>query len=351
MLPLSYPAQMSRTDQSDIEQLGERIGEPHLRHRLELQIEKADEIYGTGATLFHIENMEWLMALLYWTLRLTGLYGVGCRNYRDIRVQRNIIPAQGLPAEFSGFKVLHISDLHIDLTAGFTDAVVERLHDLEYDLCAITGDFRAHTIGEYDRTLQEMEVLLPHLRQPVMAILGNHDFIQMVPPLERMGCRFLLNERITLSRGNARLHLAGVDDAHFYQADNLHKALEGVPLNEFCLLLAHTPEIYRKAAATGCNLVLTGHTHGGQICLPGALPIVRNADVPGRMVAGNWKHRGLQGFTSRGTGACGVPVRFFCPPEIVIHELVAVPAENPDASDKLHPSDRSDQSDSSDQSD
>jgi predicted MPP superfamily phosphohydrolase len=85
--------------------------------------------------------------------------------------------------------------------------------------------------------------------------------------------------------------------------------------------LSHTPEIYRQAAHADFNLLLSGHTHGGQICLPESIPIILDAVLPRRMGAGAWQYHNMTGYTSVGAGSSVVPVRFNCPPEITLHCL------------------------------
>ena len=154
-----------------------------------------------------------------------------------------------------------------------------------------------------------------------MAVLGNHDTIRMVPGIEEMGVRMLLNESDSIVRGDQRIHLAGIDDAHYYRADNLEKAAAGIPHDEFSILLSHTPEIYRQAAHAGFKLMLSGHTHGGQVCLPGSIPITLDSVLPRRMGAGPWNYHTMAGYTSVGVGSSIVAVRFNCPPEITLHHL------------------------------
>ena len=79
-------------------------------------------------------------------------------------------------------------------------------------------------------------------------MLGNHDTVLMVPAMEAMGIRMLLNEAVVIDRGGQHLHLAGIDDAHYYRVDNIEKAASDIPHDEFSILLSHTPEIYRQAA-------------------------------------------------------------------------------------------------------
>ena len=125
----------------------------------------------------------------------------------------------------------------------------------------------------------------------------------------------------TLVRGGQHIHLVGIDDAHYYRVDNIEKAVSQVPGLEFSILLSHTPEIYRQAAHAGFKLLLSGHTHGGQICLPGAIPLTLDSVLPRRMGAGAWKYHDMVGYTSVGVGSSIVPVRLNCPPEITLHCL------------------------------
>jgi predicted MPP superfamily phosphohydrolase len=199
--------------------------------------------------------------------------------------------------------------------------VLELLPSLEYELCVLTGDYRGKTFGPFNVVLTGMAKLRESLNGPVYGVLGNHDTIRMVPALEAMGIRMLLNECIVIERGGQRIHLAGIDDAHFYRVDNIEKAADAIPHEDFSILLSHTPEIYRHAAHAGFDLLLSGHTHGGQICLPGGTPITLDAVLPRSFGSGAWTYKGMAGYTSAGAGSSVVPVRFNCPPEITIHRL------------------------------
>ncbi|MFN2107716.1 MAG: metallophosphoesterase [Candidatus Promineifilaceae bacterium] len=301
--------------------LVDRVGETHFRQRNTIELHHAGDVFGRGRTLFHIENADWILDLLLSGLKWTKLYKRGLRNVFDIQVVENNFFVRGLPAAFAGFTILQISDLHIDIAPGLAEAVVDRLKLLEYDLCVVTGDFRWRTSGSDEPALSEMQKIVPHLRKPAYAVLGNHDFLEIVPPLEEMGLPFLLNETVTLTRGGQHIYLSGVDDPHFYETENLQKAGDLIPPEAVSVLLAHSPEIYRQAAAAGYDIVLCGHTHAGQICLPGRVPLLNNANCPREMVYGPWKVHHTQGYTSAGTGSSGVPVRFFCPPEVTLHRL------------------------------
>jgi predicted MPP superfamily phosphohydrolase len=127
-----------------------------------------------------------------------------------------------------------------------------------------------------------MKQLRPHLGNTVYGVLGNHDTIRMVPGLEEMGIRILLNECQPMLRGGESMYLAGIDDAHYYRVDNIEKAASNIPADAFSILLSHTPEVYRHAAHAGFDLLLSGHSHGGQICLPGSIPITLSSVLPRR---------------------------------------------------------------------
>ena len=143
----------------------------------------------------------------------------------------------------------------------------------------------------------------------------------MLPALEQMGIRMLVNECEIIKRGGQCIYLAGIDDAHFYQTYNFEKAASGIPRDAFSILLSHTPEVYEEAAHLDFNLMLCGHTHGGQICVPGSIPIILNSVLPRYMASGAWKYCSMFGYTSVGAGSSTPPVRFNCPPEITLHYL------------------------------
>ena len=174
-----------------------------------------------------------------------------------------------LPSRFDGFTLLHISDLHVDMNKGAMRRLVELLAEVTYDVCVLTGDYRGKTFGPFDAALEGLARVRSRLKGPVYGVLGNHDTIRMVPGLEEMGIKMLLNECESISRGDEAIYLAGIDDAHYYRVDNIEKAAFEIPDNGFSILLSHTPEIYRQAAHAGFDLLLSGHTHGGQIVCQG----------------------------------------------------------------------------------
>lgn len=315
------------TDEWLMAYLRRRLQPQHLRQRLGIEAEGEQPVFGQGRSFFHLENWISFRKLLRWGLRATLLYGIGQRNALRIQVTHQDIHLPRLPPAFDGYTILHISDPHFDANEKFPPALAERVRGLEYDLCVLTGDFRYRTSGSPEPALAGLALLREQLRGPVYAVLGNHDSIRMVPAIEAMDIHLLLNESVALQRDDQSLYLAGVDDPHYFRADNLEAACRDIPDDACALLLAHSPEIFRQAAHAGFNAMFCGHTHGGQIRLPGGLALVFNANCPRRVCNGRWQHGPLQGYTSVGAGSSVVDVRFNCPPEVVLHRLVRAERE------------------------
>ncbi len=301
--------------------LEQRLGRLHARQRLGIEMEHEAQVFGQGLNFFHVENWYSAHSLIRNALRLTGLYWRGVRNAERLRVVHNDIRSHELPSGFDGLTILHLSDMHVDMNDTAMSNLIGLLGELQYDLSVLTGDFRAKTFGSFDATLSGLARVRQHLVGPVYGVLGNHDTIQMVPGMEAMGIRMLLNECEVLERGGERIYLAGIDDAHYYRVDNIEKAGSHIPDGAYSILLSHTPEIYRQAAHAEFNLLLSGHTHGGQICLPGSIPITLDSVLPRRLGRGAWRVHNMDGHTSVGAGSCIVAVRFNCPPEVTLHHL------------------------------
>lgn len=245
--------------------LEKRLGRLHARQRLGIEKDHEAQVFGQGLNFFHLENATLSHSLIRGALMLTGLYWRGLSNTAKVELKHNRIVARELPTPFDGFTILHISDVH--------------------------GRDERGRHGPRGRAVARAE-----LRQS-------------------------LNEQVKIERGGPAIHLAGVDDAHFYRMDNIEKAAHGIPHDAFSILLSHTPEIYRQAAHADFNVLLSGHTHGGQMCLPGGIPVTLNCVLPRAMGNGSFKHHDMIGYTSAGAGVCIVPARFNCPPEITLHHL------------------------------
>ena len=258
-------------------------------------------------------------------LRTAGLAGRAHRNARQIQLREHTVVLPHLPEEFDGFTLLHLTDLHLDAAPDMVSVLSEAVRLVDYDVCVMTGDYRARTFGPCDAALRGLEALRPHLNGEVYAILGNHDSLRMVPRMQAMDYRLLINEWVVLKRGGAGIYLSGIEDAHFYRLENFHRAADEIPPHAVSILLSHTPEAYRHAAHADFDLMLCGHTHGGQICLPGGRPILTDMDGPRRLARGPWRHHRMTGYTSTGSGTSIIDARLNCPPEITLHRLVRRP--------------------------
>lgn len=290
------------------------------RRRMEASQEKSTP---TG---FH-KKRHWalfkeLVALFGVGLRLLGFYERGLDNALDLRLRNLEFGFASLPPEFDGFRILQLSDFHFDMLPGTTEKALELISDLDVDLCVLTGDYRKRVSGPFTQILPEMEKVIARLspRHGVFAILGNHDCADMVEAFERLGIRVLVNETCCLRRGGGQLYLCGIDDVHYYYTEAARAALEGTP-DGFKIALVHSAEIADVAAACGFNLYLSGHTHGGQVCLPGGRPIITHMSRYRRYASGLWQHGDMHGYTTTGIGVSGLPVRFNNRGEVVLITL------------------------------
>jgi predicted MPP superfamily phosphohydrolase len=301
--------------------LQQRVGRVHLKQRLGIERDYERRIFGQGRNFFHIENWYALRSLIRNGLRLLLLHGRARRNARQIRLRHNHITLERLPSSFNHFTILQISDLHLDMADDFPHVLIDAVRHLDYDLCVLTGDFKAETYGPYEAAIQGLQQVRIHLTGEVYGVLGNHDTICMVPAIESMGIHMLLNEQVMLRRSGETIYLAGIDDPHYYRADNIEKAGDDIPDGAVSILLAHSPEIYRHAAHADFDVMLCGHTHAGQMCLPGGVALMCNAACPRKFCVGAWRYHNLSGYTSAGSGASVVDLRINCPPEITLHHL------------------------------
>jgi predicted MPP superfamily phosphohydrolase len=306
----------------ELQHYAARLGEAEFAARMAAE-QGMRECRGVkqGKGLFRLENKIDLFSLIKFCLKLSGFWNRAVRNYFDIQVVNNVVRLKNLPPEFDGYSILQLSDLHADLHSDFPMRVKEIIAPLVYDCLALTGDFRTCTFGEHSGATAATIDILSEVEQPKFAILGNHDSLAKVPVMEAAGIRFLLNEHILLRRGEAELCLIGIDDPNFYKTHNLERALDGAPSDTTKVLLSHAPQTYRMVEEKGIDLLIAGHTHGGQICLPGGYLIMHDRSAPRRVLSGAWREGKLQGYTSRGTGGSGLPVRLNCPAEVTLHTL------------------------------
>jgi uncharacterized protein len=281
--------------------------------------------YG-GESHHHWYVLLFLMKSLKALLKITGQYERGVRNAWNV-VRRDLeLRLPHLPASFDGFTILHLSDLHLDGMPGLEQTILDLVGAREFDLCVLTGDYRNQLHGPIRPTLEKLERLVSglHSRHGFLGVLGNHDDCHMVSPMEAMGIRMLINESVEIEREGARIRIVGTDDVHYYFTDQAVHALESAG-DLFTIALIHSPEIYDVAAELGVDLYLCGHTHGGQVCLPGGRAIIKHLSRGRRLYKGTWTHGGMVGVTNTGAGTSGIPVRFNTRGEIVVLTLRGAP--------------------------
>jgi len=273
----------------------------------------------------YFENVLCYRGIIGWFFKATGIYQQGIRNALDIKVKEIDFASRELPVSFDNFRILYLVDLHLDALPNLTDAIIAGIKDREVDLCIIGGDIRMEMYGPIAPSLRHLRRLMPHInsRFGKIGVLGNHDCIEMVPDLEDTGIAMLINDAVDIAIGDERIWLVGVDDPHYYRVHDVKKSFRGVPENSFVIFLAHSPEAYREAEPFQPQLYLCGHTHGGQIRMPGRGPLFTHSRAARHMAQGFWRHRKMQGYTSCGVGVSGVPLRFNCPGEITLITLRA----------------------------
>ena len=256
-------------------------------------------------------------------LLLSGLFGRGHRNASnfDVRCRELLLPR--LPAALDGFRILQLSDIHAGAFPELAGRVAEKIRGLKADVCVLTGDYFFEHSTPAAEVYAALEEILGAVktRYGVVGVLGNHDTIEAVRLLESLGVKVLLNDVWEVENNGESLCFVGLDDPHYYGCDDLPGAMKKARGDALKILLVHSPELAEEASEQSIDLYLCGHTHGGQVCLPGIGPLVLQANCRRRYKRGLWRCGGMVGYTSRGVGPSGVAVRFNCPPEITVFEL------------------------------
>ena len=263
-----------------------------------------------------------LLKLFTFGLKFLGAY----RKAYDkaLNVKTNIIELEynNLPEQFDGFKILHLTDLHIDIAPNVDKKIIEAITDLDYDICLMTGDYRNSEYGSFKAIKKPLTNLVNHIKakEGIIATLGNHDTYLMVDFFESIGIKVLPNQTIDIVRGNRKISITGVDDVHSYYTDQAVMALEQ-EINNFKIAMVHSPEIFDIAADNNYSLYLCGHTHAGQICLPKGKPLITHLYNGKEYYKGLWKYKQMYGYTSNGCGTSGIPIRINTQSEVTLFEL------------------------------
>jgi predicted MPP superfamily phosphohydrolase len=240
----------------------------------------------------------------------------------QLAIEQHTVSLRRLPRELDGFRIVHLSDIHHGpfTGRGQIERAVEVANSLQPDLIALTGDYISHE-REFAQPCAEMMGKL-RARRGVYAVLGNHDNwvdAALITDLFTLaGIKVLSNQGMRFEDRGASFWLAGVNDT-MVGLEDLPLALAGSRDDEMRLLLAHNPVILRRAAHAGVDLVLSGHTHGGQV----ALRSERSASgrVRRRILRGLGRRGETQIYVTRGLGTVVLPVRYGCLPEVSLLTL------------------------------
>ena len=229
-----------------------------------------------------------------------------------------------LPDAFSGLRIVQISDIHhgLFLPEQWLAEAVQQTNRLRADIVVLTGDFVTYSRANIEPAAEILSRL--RARYGVLAVLGNHDFRvgadAVTSALRRRHIEVLRNQHVTIQFGGSSLYVAGVDD-YGYGAD-VRRAVRGIPQDSATVLLAHNPRIIHLASRHGVSLVLSGHTHGGQVNLPLLGTVYGRSPERLRYKIG-WDRLGpTQIYVSRGIGTIVLPWRLRCPAEITHLELL-----------------------------
>lgn len=265
---------------------------------------------------------RFLIKVLITIVRGTGLYKWGKRNALNVTVKECDVLLHGLPRSFDGYRILHLTDLHLDALPEVVDVVSELLKNIDANLCVMTGDYRESLSAPPEAYVHHLERLLGFVNCPdgVLATLGNHDSISVVPELESLGINVLGNRSIKLERGESHLIITGIDDPSFFFSDMACKALEKEQ-GPCKILLAHSPEMAVEAALARYHFYLAGHTHGGQIAFPGGRPIITRLSRCKDFSVGSWELDEMVGYTSCGVGVGNPAIRFNTRGEVTVFTL------------------------------
>jgi predicted MPP superfamily phosphohydrolase len=243
----------------------------------------------------------------------------------DIHIRR-------LSPGHDGLRIVHLTDIHHSLYTPLEDVerAVKMANHLSPDLIALTGDYVTFSPAYIWPVAQVLGRL--RARLGIYAVLGNHDFQvdadEMTRALEAHQIHVLRNSRRLLDSGHSRLWIIGVDDM-WWNADDLAAAMQHVPARDPKILLCHNPQGVRMAAEHHIDLVLSGHTHGGQVRLPVVGALYTRSKLGKRFISGWNSLNGTQIYVSRGIGKVLLPVRVGCPPEITLLHLRARPSGRP----------------------
>lgn len=238
-------------------------------------------------------------------------------SFEWTRVELSI---EDLPPPLHGLRVIHLSDLHLrPRWCRVYDSLVQRVSHEPPDLIVITGDFVEHR-GDHRKTLPTLKRFITQLRSRhgIYGILGNHDGDLLGPRLREWDVEVICGRVVRLETEDAAIELVGIPSVS--RRDLGENSLQDLPRQDDAtlrLVLAHFPDSLLKLRDIEADVVLAGHTHGGQVCLPGGIPIVTHDALPRSLCRGVHRVDDKLLIVNRGIGFASLPMRVFCPPEVI----------------------------------
>jgi predicted MPP superfamily phosphohydrolase len=262
------------------------------------------------------------LAVVDTAIRPTPLYRLGRRNALDLSLVEFDVDFADLPPAFDGYRILHVSDTHLDVFPELAPAARKLLDGVEVDMLALTGDVHGSARAPVARSVALLGEALGSARVhgQRLAVLGNHDPVDMADALAQAGFDVLANRSLVVRRADGELRITGLDDVHNFYTDAARAALDD-HAGEFRIALVHSAEVADHADEAGYALYLCGHTHGGQICLPGGRPVVTHLKRCRHAARGLWRQGRMTGYTSCGLGVATPSVRFNSRGEVTLITL------------------------------
>ena len=247
---------------------------------------------------------------------------IGCETVGKLRRRRLTLSFPALPDHFVGRRIALISDLHLRRRTPMFTALVEVLRKESFDLGCCAGDLEHAPDMDMTCPLALAGELFAAAAPPLgwFVVRGNNDHRRFMVRLGETCCTLLTNQAVQVGNGEPPVWLAGVDDPH-KEHDDLDAALADVPADAFRIVLAHTPDVVHDATRRGVDLLLAGHTHGGQIRLPWIGPVLTQLRVGREYCWGLARKGRTRVFTTCGVGWTILPIRINCPPEVVFITL------------------------------